>query len=164
MAACHSWHELEQEAPDMIDILARESGEFPDVSLTHLFITCFHCEWPACITACPDTLLVKRAEDGIVVITESALCTGCQLCVEACPYNAPRVVPGGVGIVKCDMCLDRLSEGRPPACVATCPTEALDAGPMEDLMRRYGELRELEGLADYRQTGPSVVFRAMSTE
>ena len=164
VAACRSWHELDQEMPDIIDIISQERGEFPNVSLTHLFLTCFHCDQPACIPACPDGLLMKRAEDGVVIITDPALCTNCMLCVEACPYDAPKMTAGGrVNILKCNMCIDRLGEGKAPACVATCPTEALDVGPMEDLIRKYGELRELEGFADYHRTNPSVIFRAMNT-
>ncbi len=161
MAACRSWNQLDQEIPDLIEIGTQERGEFPNLSLWHLFLTCFHCAEPTCIPACPHGLLVKRAEDGIVVITNPDQCTGCQLCVEACPYNAPKMVSGGkIGIVKCNLCIDRISEGKAPACVATCPTEALDAGRMEELITKYGDLRTLEGFADYRQTNPSVVFRA----
>ena len=164
VAACRSWNELDQEMPDIIEILSQESGEFPNVSLTHLFLTCFHCEQPACVPACSDGLLMKRAEDGIVVITDPELCTNCGLCVEACPYNAPKMTTGSkVTILNCNLCLDRIKEGKAPACVATCPTEALDAGPMEELIHKYGELRELEGFADYHQTNPSIIFRAMST-
>jgi Fe-S-cluster-containing dehydrogenase component len=34
---------------------------------------------------------------------------------------------------KCDSCSDLVSEGKEPACVATCPAEALHFGPMEKL-------------------------------
>jgi anaerobic dimethyl sulfoxide reductase subunit B (iron-sulfur subunit) len=149
--------------PDLIDIISQEEGQFPDLSLTHLFLTCFHCSKPDCIPACPDGLLMKRAEDGIVVIPTPELCTACELCVEACPYDAPKVVAGDrVNIVKCNLCVDRLSEGKAPACVATCPTGALDAGPMDELIKKYGDVRGLEGFADYRQTKPSIIFRTMT--
>ena len=165
MAACRSWNQLDQEMPDLIRIVPQERGEFPNVSLSNLFLTCFHCIEPTCIPACPDRLLVKRAEDGIVVITDLEQCTGCQLCVEACPYGAPKVVTAGkVDILKCNLCLDRLSEGKAPVCVTTCPTEALDVGTMEELIAKYGELRELEGFADYRKTNPSIIFKARNLE
>lgn len=163
VAACRSWHQLDQEMPDLIEIASQEQGEFPNVSLSHLFLTCFHCAEATCISVCPDGLLVKHAEDGIVVITDPKQCTGCQLCVEACPYDAPKIVTGSkVNIVKCNLCLDRLSQSKAPVCVATCPTEALDVGPMEELIAKYGNLRELEGFADYHRTNPQIVFRAMS--
>jgi Fe-S-cluster-containing dehydrogenase component len=34
---------------------------------------------------------------------------------------------------KCNLCLERLEQGKRPVCVATCPGEALDFGSMEDL-------------------------------
>ncbi|MFC1929601.1 4Fe-4S dicluster domain-containing protein [Chloroflexota bacterium] len=164
VAACRSWNELDQEMPDMIEIVSKERGEFPDVSLTHLFLTCFHCDQPACIPACPDELLVKRAEDGIVVITDSEQCTNCGLCVEACPYGVPKMVTNGstVKIVKCNLCLDRIGEGKAPVCVDTCPTEALDAGPMDELRAKYGETKDLEGFHNPSETSPSIIFRAMT--
>ena len=163
VAACRSWHELDQEIPDLIEIVQQERGEFPNPSLTYLFLSCFHCAEPTCIPACPDGLLMKRTEDGIVVVTNSELCTRCALCVEACPYDAPKMVTNSpVNIVKCNLCVDRILERKLPACVAACPTEALDAGPMDELITKYGKLSELEGFADYHQTNPSITFRAMS--
>lgn len=163
VAACRSWNELDQGMPDLIEIVKQEQGKFPRVSMTHLFITCLHCAEPRCIPACPNGLLVKRAEDGIVVIYNPEQCTACQFCVEACPYGGPKMVTGDkINIVKCNMCLDRLIEGKSPACVANCPTEALDAGPMDELIAKYGGLRELEGFPDYRRTKPSIVLRARS--
>ena len=165
VAACRSWNELDQDMPDLIEIVTQEYGEFPNLSLTHLFITCFHCAQPICIPACPEGLLVKRAEDGIVIITHAELCTGCELCVEAYPYDALKMVTGGsVKILKCNLCVDRISEGGPPACVAACPTEALEIGLMVELIHKYGGLSELDGFADYRVTIPSVVFRALSVK
>jgi anaerobic dimethyl sulfoxide reductase subunit B (iron-sulfur subunit) len=150
--------------PDLIEIVKKERGEFPNLSLKHLFLTCFHCAKPACIRACPKGLLMKRAEDGIVVITNSELCTNCELCAKACPYHAPKTKAGGsVNIVKCNLCLDRISKNRPTACVSACPTHALDAGPIDELIAKYGELRELEGFANYRITRPSVMFRRGSS-
>ncbi len=163
MAACRSWNQLDQEIPDLIQIVSQEFGEFPHVALSHLFITCFHCAEPSCIPACPDGLIIKRADDGIVVITNPELCTMCELCLEVCPYNAPKIVTGSkVNVRKCDLCLDRLGEDKAPTCVATCPTEALDFGPMEELIAKHGELREIEGFADYHQVKPSIIFRAKS--
>ncbi len=163
VAACRSWNELAQDMPDPIQIVSQEQGKFPRVSLTHLFVTCFHCAEPKCVAACPDGLLVKRAEDGIVVVENAEQCTACEQCVEACPYDAPKVVSGGnTRIVKCNMCLDRLAEGKSTACVAACPTAALDVGPMDKLTAQYGNQRELEGLADFRETKPSVIFKARS--
>lgn len=161
VAACRSWNQLTQEMPNLIEIRTKEQGEFPTLSLTHLFLTCFHCAEPSCIPACPDGLLIKRAEDGIVVIHAPERCTGCQRCAEVCPYHAPKMVMDSkINIVKCNLCLDRLSQGKAPACVAACPTSALESSPMEELIAQHGGWKEVEDFADHRQTNPSIIFRA----
>jgi len=40
-------------------------------------------------------------------------------------------------MTKCDLCIDRIKEGLKPACVAGCIMRALDAGPIEELKKRY---------------------------
>ena len=165
VAACRSWNELEQDIPDLIEIRESEQGEYPNISLSYLFFTCFHCATPSCTDVCPYDLVVKRAEDGVVVIDNPEQCTKCQLCVEACPYGAPKITTRGPkNIVKCNMCLDRLSEGRKPACVAACPTEALDVGPTQELIAKYGASSELEGFVDSHQVKPSIVFHARDSQ
>lgn len=160
VAACRSWNQLDQEMPNPVEIRTREQGEFPILTVTHLFLTCFHCAEPPCIPACPEGLLVKRSRDGIVVISDAERCTGCQLCAEACPYNAPKPVVGSKkNIIKCNLCLGRLSQGKAPACVSACPTWALEAGPMEELIAKHEGRRELDNFPDYRRTNPSVIFR-----
>jgi anaerobic dimethyl sulfoxide reductase subunit B (iron-sulfur subunit) len=56
---------------------------------------------------------------------------------------------------KCNLCLGRISQGDVPACVATCPGEALGFGPIETLAPLGGSAsaRKLEGA-----TGPSLVL------
>lgn len=60
---------------------------------------------------------------------------------------------------KCTMCIDRLEQGRQPICVGSCPMRALDFGPLEDLIRKYGEVRVLEDLPSETITRPAVVFK-----
>ena len=70
--------------------------------------------------------MYKRKEDGLVVVDQSK-CPGCRLCEQACPYG--RQFNEELGVMsKHDMCLDFLSEGLKPACVASCPQRALDIG------------------------------------
>lgn len=40
---------------------------------------------------------------------------------------------------KCNLCAERRGQGKEPACVATCPGEALKAGTVEDLTRLSAE-------------------------
>jgi formate dehydrogenase iron-sulfur subunit len=95
---------------------------------------CFHCEHPACASACPVQALHKQ-ENGPVVY-DAGRCIGCRYCMVACPFHVPRtdfneVLPL---IEKCTFCADRLSEGLEPACVKACPTDALVFGEREELI------------------------------
>ncbi len=75
---------------------------------------CRHCDEPPCVDACADEAIVKR-DDGIVVL-DGQKCTGCQLCVDACPYEA--IVYDSVKYVaqKCNLCHHRIDRGLYPAC------------------------------------------------
>jgi Fe-S-cluster-containing dehydrogenase component len=62
---------------------------------------------------------ISREADGLVAIDRDA-CTGCESCVEACPYGAIWMEEGGSAVAyKCDFC------GGSPACVPECVTGAL---------------------------------------
>jgi anaerobic selenocysteine-containing dehydrogenase/Fe-S-cluster-containing dehydrogenase component len=86
-------------------------------------VACHHCERPACVAACPSRAYEKRA-DGVVVHHESR-CIGCRYCEMACPFGAPRFDTAKGVMTKCHFCRHRLDAGETPACVAACPTEAL---------------------------------------
>jgi len=60
---------------------------------------------------------------------------------------------------KCDLCLDRLEEGKKPICVEACPLRALDAGAMEELQAKYGDIRDAEGFGYSEKLIPSIVFK-----
>lgn len=60
---------------------------------------------------------------------------------------------------KCTMCIDRLEQGRKPICVESCSMRALDFGPLEDLTRKYGNVRVLEDLPRDTITRPAIVFK-----
>jgi anaerobic dimethyl sulfoxide reductase subunit B (iron-sulfur subunit) len=63
---------------------------------------------------------------------------------------------------KCMMCLDRLTEGKKPICVLSCSMRALEFGPLEELVSRFGDLRQLEDMPSPKATTPSVVFKVHS--
>jgi Fe-S-cluster-containing dehydrogenase component len=100
----------------------------PADSLTMHFLptTCYHCDEPACVLACPTGAMQKRA-DGLV-FSDRELCIGCQTCAVACPFGHPQLNPDSGKIAKCDGCQQRVDEGLWPACVLKCPTGALSYG------------------------------------
>jgi anaerobic dimethyl sulfoxide reductase subunit B (iron-sulfur subunit) len=114
-------------------------GQFPKVTNISMSSSCMHCEKPACREVCPTGAIAKRAEDGIVVVNQNE-CIGCRACGAACPYGAPQYGRTGK-MEKCNLCLAQLSQGKPPACVATCPGEALGFGTLEDLQRLQAAVR-----------------------
>ncbi|HEX6961456.1 MAG TPA: DmsC/YnfH family molybdoenzyme membrane anchor subunit, partial [Lacipirellula sp.] len=79
---------------------------------------------PACMIACPVNAYEKDAATGIVKHLDDQ-CFGCQYCTMACPYDVPKYHPGKGIVRKCDMCQSRLAAGERPACVQSCPHEAI---------------------------------------
>ncbi len=79
--------------------------------------TCYHCEDPWCMNACPSEAITRDPDTGAVVI-EDDLCTLCLICVDACPFEAIKIAPDG-SVYKCDLC-----QGNPD-CVWSCTREAL---------------------------------------
>lgn len=96
----------------------------------YVFMSCFHCEKPWCLAACPCGAMRKRPEDGIIYIHPEQ-CVGCKNCIIACPWGAPQWDPQKGIAVKCDYCKDRIDAGLKPACVTACPTGCLTFGPAE---------------------------------
>ena len=119
---------------------------------------CMHCDDPACVSACPVTAL-KKSDAGPVVY-QPEICIGCRYCMWACPFGAisaqwDKLAPE---ISKCTLCVDRLHpalpterNGKPmslfeaksytdsvalPACVKSCPADALDFGQREDMLQK----------------------------
>jgi anaerobic dimethyl sulfoxide reductase subunit B (iron-sulfur subunit) len=101
-----------------------------------------HCAEPACLSVCPVEAISKRPEDGVVAV-DSNKCIGCKSCGEVCPFGAPQYGKSGK-MQKCILCWPRVAKGRLPACVATCPGEALGFGPIDEIAKLPGA-RKLEG-------------------
>lgn len=90
-------------------------------------LNCRHCAKAPCVTVCPVNAC-KRTPEGAVVI-DPMLCIGCRLCGIVCPFGVPEYDPQRKIMVKCDLCLHRIREGKEPACATTCPTDALKYVP-----------------------------------
>ena len=95
---------------------------------------CMHCWQPACAAACLTKAMLKT-KDG-PVIWESDKCMGCRFCMVSCPFDIPKAEydEWNPKIQKCNLCWERLEQGQKPACVATCPTDALMFGTKRELM------------------------------
>jgi Fe-S-cluster-containing hydrogenase component 2 len=75
------------------------------------------CDGRPCIAACPVDAISEK--DGLVLI-DAETCTGCEACVDACPFHA--IIMNGEVAVKCDFC------AGDPECVKACVTVAIAKG------------------------------------
>ncbi len=95
---------------------------------------CMHCCQPACAAACPTNAMEKTHEGP--VRWHGDRCMGCRYCMVACPFEIPKFEYDSANpkIQKCNMCYDRLTEGKRPACVESCPADALQFATKRELM------------------------------
>ena len=85
---------------------------------------CLHCPSAPCLTSCKFKAIKRDAITKTIVI-EDDLCKGCRLCAKACPFKVITMVQGQGKkrvALKCTYCAEH-EEG--PACVRSCPTNAL---------------------------------------
>ena len=90
-------------------------------------------------------------------------CSGCHSCEVACKkhldlevgqygirvlQDGPRELPDGIKweynfipypTTLCDMCADRIAQGKDAACVHHCPTHAMAFGPVEEIAAKTAE-------------------------
>jgi len=129
--ACKQWHGIKAGTIKLRRVIEVSKGTFPNVNRTFLSLSCMHCAKAPCLAVCPAGAISKRIDDSIVVVDRSK-CIGCHSCLDACPFGVPQYGEDGT-MQKCDMCLERLENGQEPICVATCPTQALHWGTIEEL-------------------------------
>ena len=173
-AACKQWNENDEFIPVETKVQSANWGSYenpPDLSPTTwlkmkfreiepggkvrwLFTrrSCMHCTDAGCVKVCPSKALYHH-ELGFVAYNKD-LCTGCGYCIEACPFDVPRsdrnLLTGIAKMDKCTLCttpgLDRVAEGWEPACVKTCPTNALQYDDRDKLVaegrKRVDSLRD----------------------
>lgn len=121
VAACHSLNGLSEDESWRAVGVATAGATAQTVTVTS---SCHHCEDPGCAAGCPVLAYDKDEATGIVKHLDDQ-CIGCQYCLWTCPYDAPKYQPD-LGIVrKCDLCHGRLAEGEAPACVQSCPSQAI---------------------------------------
>jgi len=129
VVGCKNWHGIPAGEGGRLRLVDKTVGAFPDVRRWVFPVLCMQCDHPPCVAVCRFGACFV-SEKGIVQV-DVKKCVGCELCVVACPYNARIMRDSGVPD-SCDLCLDRLEEGKEPYCVASCPTRALIFGDLDD--------------------------------
>jgi len=110
-------------------------GTVPKVKMHYIPKMCMHCDDAPCMKSCKIEAIYKRA-DGLVII-DSAKCTGCKNCVDACPYGVIYFNEDLNLAQKCTGCAHLLESGwKETRCSDACPTLAL----------KIVEESEIEGL------------------
>ena len=107
-----------------------EGGNWPDVDLYFLTVSCQHCENPECVKVCPTGASMKLA-DGTVQIDKSK-CIGCQFCAMACPYNVRYLNEEERVVEKCTLCEQKIAQGELPQCVSQCGAIARFFGDLDE--------------------------------
>ncbi|MCG6534070.1 MAG: 4Fe-4S dicluster domain-containing protein [Syntrophales bacterium LBB04] len=124
----------------------------PEPGYVYMPVQCQHCENPPCVKVCPVHATWKEP-DGLVVVDYN-WCIGCRYCIAACPYKGrvfnwaePNIPaeelntsvhylgnrPRYKNVVdKCTFCVQRVRQGRYPACVEACPTGTRKFGNLLD--------------------------------
>ncbi|WP_337261974.1 MULTISPECIES: electron transport protein HydN [unclassified Serratia (in: enterobacteria)] len=118
-------------------------------------VLCRQCEDAPCANVCPNGAI--RRTNGMVLVMQER-CIGCKTCVVACPYGAMEVITrpvirqNGAAISaisekaeahKCDLCNGRANG---PACMETCPTNALHCVDRNMLQAMNAEKRRRAAL------------------
>lgn len=155
--------------------------QVPEKDYFYMPVQCQQCENPPCVRACP-TQATWKDPDGIVVIDYN-WCIGCRYCMAACPYGArhfnwtdpgrkPEEInpnthylgnrPRYKGVVeKCTFCIQRVRNGRYPACVEACPVGARKFGNLLDPdseMRYLIEHKRVFRLKEDLNTNPKFYY------
>ena len=107
---------------------------------------------------------------------DQSRCSGCYTCTVACKewndvpagpanwrwvktieegkYPYPRVVNVTLSCLHC----------AKPLCIDACPLRALDAGPVNELKAKYGDIKEVEGFTYSTKVKPSIVFKPQTNK
>ena len=142
--ACRLENNLPETA-QRISILSRNRPAAPPFAENNFLpALCNQCSEPPCVRICPTKASQQDPKSGIVFIDRKS-CVGCRACMTVCPYMA-RYYDYTTGAVDgCDFCIrTRLTAGRQPACVTSCPRQVLvfgdlkkDGDPFMQMLERY---------------------------
>ncbi len=128
--------------------LVRFSDHIVDGKIIWNFFSdqCRHCIEPPCKIGADGIVegaVVIDEKTGAVIYTDKIKDIPADAAKEFrffCPYDIPRLDADTGLITKCNMCIDRVSNGMLPMCAKACPTGAI----------RFGEREEMLALAEKR--------------
>ncbi len=91
---------------------------------------CKQCPHPVpCADICPEGAIVAAPSTGARMV-DVEKCTGCKVCLRACPWEMISFDPDTRKATKCHLC-----DGK-PKCVEACPAGSLSYVPWRDLTGR----------------------------
>ncbi len=164
--ACKGWLGIGPGPVKPLRMLEWETGTFTDVRMHFMFATCYHCANPVCVDAAGGAMFKEPKYGAVLIDPAKATSPNLREAWASCPYGAIVFDSDGptAKASKCNMCIDRLEQGKQPVCVMSCHMRALDFGKLSDLQAKYGTLATLEGFPNPSTTQPSIVFKAMDTK
>lgn len=89
-------------------------------------MTCQQCETAVCLEICP-TSAIRRNPTTRAVVVDEAICVGCKMCVNACPFGCIHFHGLRRVAAKCNLC-----DGD-PECVKNCMSKALHYRDINEL-------------------------------
>ena len=164
--ACKGWLELGAGPVKPLRMLEWETGTFTDIRMHFMFATCYHCANPVCVDSANGAMFKEPKYGAVLIDPDKATSPSLRKASASCPYGAIMFDSDATNAraTKCNMCVDRLEQGKQPVCVMSCHMRALDFGKLSDLKAKYGSTATLEGFPDPSATTPSIVFKPMDTK
>lgn len=124
-----------------LELTEKVRGSVPKVKVAYRPHLCMHCEQAPCMDECPVQGAVYKRDDGLIII-DPEKCTGCRICIDACPYGVIYFNEDLNIAQKCTGCAHLLDAGwSEPRCVDVCPTECIkfmDEDEAKDLISQAG--------------------------
>jgi len=108
--------------PNLKAVTEEERRQFFELERLVLFYLpriCNHCLNPSCVAACPAGAIYKRAEDGIVLVSQEK-CRAWRMCISGCPYKKVYFNWATGKSEKCILCYPRQEAQQAPACMHSC--------------------------------------------
>lgn len=112
-------------------VFTETTGKFPNLQMTVRSERCNHCDDAPCVSVCPTGASHYGA--GSTVQVNPKRCSGCKVCIAACPYDARYIDPNKGAVDKCTFCAHRIENGVPTtSCQEICPTGSIVFGDLND--------------------------------